>query len=128
MSEIPVSKPFYIGYGIEGDEHKWFADKWYKCKKCGAIWEFIFPDFPSQGSVKNSSGGYDIVNRVNVNVASDPNAGAYRLTQVNPNDLPDNTTGTPTNLSPDEILKIKEERIKMYGKKEVGGNTKIKNK
>ena len=83
-----------------------------------------------QGSVKNSSGGYDIENRVNVNVASDPNpnAGAYRLTKVDPNDLPDNTTRTPTNLSPDEILKIKEERIKMYGKKEVGGNTKIKNK
>ena len=88
----------------------------------------VTPGALIQGRVKNSSGGYDIVNRVNPNVASDKNAGAYRLTQVNPNDLPDNKTGTPTNLSTDEILKIKEERIKMYGRKEVGGNTKIKNK
>lgn len=79
-----------------------------------------------QGRVKNSSGGYDIVNRVNPNVASDPKAGTYRQTNINPNDLPDNLTGQPTNLTPDEIIKKKEERIKMYGRKET--NEKIKNK
>lgn len=50
--EIPVEKPYYIGYGMDGKAMKWYADKWYKCLKCGVLWEFVYPDFPAQGSVR----------------------------------------------------------------------------
>jgi len=50
--EIPVEKPYYIGYSYDGKAMKWYADKWYKCCECDVLWEFIFPDFPAQGCVK----------------------------------------------------------------------------
>lgn len=53
--EIPVEKPYYIGYSSDGKEMKWYADKWYKCVECGVLWEFIYPDFPAQGSVRKFS-------------------------------------------------------------------------
>lgn len=28
------------------------ADKWYKCKRCGCVWEHQYPDFPSLGYVR----------------------------------------------------------------------------
>lgn len=53
--EIPVKKPYYIGHSINGKVVKWYADKWYKCLECGVLWEFIYPDFPAQGSVRKLS-------------------------------------------------------------------------
>lgn len=50
--EIPVEKPYYIGYSANGNEMKWYADKWYKCLECDVLWEFIYPDFPAQGSIR----------------------------------------------------------------------------
>lgn len=50
--EISVKKPYYIGYSIDGKAMKWYADKWYKCLECDTLWEFIYPDFPAQGSVR----------------------------------------------------------------------------
>lgn len=57
--ETPVETPYYIGYCANGDEMKWYANKWYKCLACKTRWEFIFPDFPAQGSVrKMEADGY----------------------------------------------------------------------
>lgn len=53
--EIPVEKPYYIGYGVSEKAMNWYADKWYKCLKCGALWEFVYPDFPAQGFVRKLS-------------------------------------------------------------------------
>lgn len=50
--EIPVERPYYIGYSADGEAMKWYADKWYKCLECDALWEFIYPDFPAKGSVR----------------------------------------------------------------------------
>ena len=50
--DIPVKKPYYIGYSADGKAMKWYADKWYKCLACGVLWEFKYPDFPAQGSVR----------------------------------------------------------------------------
>lgn len=41
---ILVHRPYYsLG---------WFADKWYKCRSCGRVWEFIYPDFPAHGRIR----------------------------------------------------------------------------
>ena len=53
--EIPAERPYYTGYSVNGNTMKWYADKWYKCLECGVIWEFIYPDFPAQGSVRKLS-------------------------------------------------------------------------
>ena len=53
--EIPVEKPYYIGYCDHGEAMKWYADKWYQCLACGVLWEFIYPDFPAQGEVRKLS-------------------------------------------------------------------------
>lgn len=50
--EIPVKKPYYVGYSADGKEMEWYADKWYKCLECNILWEFIYPDFPAQGKVR----------------------------------------------------------------------------
>ena len=39
------------------DEYKWYADKWYKCKCCGTLWEFRYPDFPAKGFVRKFEDG-----------------------------------------------------------------------
>lgn len=49
---IPVTKPYYIGYSNISGEHKWYADKWYKCNSCDTIWEIIYPDFPAKGKAR----------------------------------------------------------------------------
>lgn len=53
--EIPVERPYHTGYSVEGKAMKWYADKWYKCLECDVLWEFIYPDFPAQGSVRKLS-------------------------------------------------------------------------
>lgn len=54
--EIPVENPYYVGYSdLDGKEMRWYADKWYKCLECGALWEFDYPDFPAQGFVRKLS-------------------------------------------------------------------------
>lgn len=40
-----------------GNAVKWYADKWYKCKDCGALWEFDYPDFPASGFVRKFDDG-----------------------------------------------------------------------
>lgn len=55
--EISVDKPYYIGYSATGKQMEWYADKWYKCNICGTIWEFQYPDFPAQGSVRKFENG-----------------------------------------------------------------------
>lgn len=49
-AELFVEKPYYIGF-------EWMADKWYKCKVCGCLWEVKYPDFPAKGFVRKFSDG-----------------------------------------------------------------------
>lgn len=53
--EIPIEEPYHVGHGANGDLMEWYADKWYKCQDCGVVWEFVYPDFPAQGSVRKLS-------------------------------------------------------------------------
>jgi len=56
FEDIPVKLPFYVGIsGIE--KIKWHATKWYKCKVCGCLWEFNYPDFPAQGFIRKFDDG-----------------------------------------------------------------------
>ncbi len=52
FEEIKVTKPHYTAINLKGQKVEWFADKWYRCKCCGVIWEFDYPDFPACGFVK----------------------------------------------------------------------------
>lgn len=53
FQEIPVKKPYYVGYGVGRNARmEWYADHWYLCSDCGTLWEFVYPDFPAQGSVR----------------------------------------------------------------------------
>lgn len=59
--DVPVELPYFCGYGLKPeeakDEFKWYADKWYKCKCCGTLWEFLYPDFPMKGFVRKFPDG-----------------------------------------------------------------------
>lgn len=59
--ELPVVEPYFQGYNLPPDkvkdEYKWYADKWYKCKKCGTLWEIKYPDFPAKGFVRKFADG-----------------------------------------------------------------------
>ena len=59
--DIPVELPYFCGYNLDPkevkDEFKWYADRWYKCKSCGTLWEFRYPDFPAKGFVRKFSDG-----------------------------------------------------------------------
>lgn len=50
--EVPVDKPYHVGQNIKGEIMRWYANKWYKCLVCGVIWEFIYPNFPAQGTIR----------------------------------------------------------------------------
>lgn len=56
FKEEEVTKPFYIWKG-NGEEKKWYATRWYKCLKCGCLWEFNYPDFPASGFVRKFDDG-----------------------------------------------------------------------
>lgn len=52
FTELPPRKPYYKFKKIS-----WYADKWYKCKICGCLWEYVKPDFPASGSVRKFPNG-----------------------------------------------------------------------
>lgn len=54
--DIPVKKPYFTGYSNKSTLN-WYAEKWYKCKKCGCLWEFRYPDFPEKGFVRKFQNG-----------------------------------------------------------------------
>jgi len=54
--DTPVKTPFYIGLS-KVQNIEWYATKWYKCNKCGCLWEFNYPDFPAQGFVRKFEDG-----------------------------------------------------------------------
>lgn len=55
--DISVVQPYYIGYDINGNEMKWYADKLYRCNVCGVLWEFLYPDFPSKDFIRKFTDG-----------------------------------------------------------------------
>ena len=54
--ETSVETPFYVGYS-NAQNIEWYATKWYKCRICGCLWEFNYPDFPAQGFVRKFKDG-----------------------------------------------------------------------
>ncbi len=54
--EISVQQPYYIGESAL-QTIQWYADKWYKCKVCGCLWELVYPDFPAHGFVRKLEDG-----------------------------------------------------------------------
>ena len=63
FKEIKPQKPYYIWSNRER-EKKWYATKWYQCKKCGCLWEFNYPDFPAKGFVrKYTQGNWKFIKR-----------------------------------------------------------------
>ena len=52
FEEIKVTLPYYEGHDRNGNIIKWYADRWYRCKICGTIWEFQYPEFPACGEVR----------------------------------------------------------------------------
>ncbi len=54
--EEKVLTPYYVWK--EKNEHiEYYATKWYRCKLCGCLWEFNYPDFPSKGFVNKYEDG-----------------------------------------------------------------------
>ena len=61
--EIPVKEPYFVGKS-KLQTINWYADKWYLCRKCGCLWEFIYPDFPANGFVRKfKDGAYKMMER-----------------------------------------------------------------
>ncbi len=56
--EVPVKKPHYQSNDILGNTINWYANKWYKCRCCGTLWEFDYPEFPASGFVRKFENGY----------------------------------------------------------------------
>ena len=59
--DIPVTEPYFCGYHLKSEDikedYKWYANKWYRCKDCGILWEFQYPDFPAKGFVRKFEDG-----------------------------------------------------------------------
>lgn len=56
FEELEVKSPYY-SYTDCNEHIEWFATKWYRCKNCGCLWEFNYPDFPAKGFVRKFSNG-----------------------------------------------------------------------
>ncbi|PHU39789.1 hypothetical protein CSX00_09240 [Pseudobutyrivibrio ruminis] len=54
--DIKVDEPYYL-WRNGNREVAYYATKWYKCKCCGCLWEFEYPDFPQKGFVKKYKDG-----------------------------------------------------------------------
>ena len=54
--DIPVETPYFTGQSVL-QTINWSADKWYRCKACGCLWEFTYPDFPALGFVRKFPDG-----------------------------------------------------------------------
>lgn len=52
FKDVQVQKPYYSWRTFH-----YYADKWYKCKCCGCLWEFIYPDFPAYGMIRKFPDG-----------------------------------------------------------------------
>ncbi len=51
FEDAPISVPLE-----RQDDHgrvfaRWYPDKWYRCRVCGQLWAFIYPEFPALGNV-----------------------------------------------------------------------------
>lgn len=51
FEDVPVLKPIRL-LGDQGNVvTEWYPDKWYRCRICGQLWAFEYPDFPAQGNI-----------------------------------------------------------------------------
>lgn len=61
FEEEKVAEPYYTWeanlWKGEWGSTKWYATKWYKCRVCGCLWEFEYPDFPSCGFIRKFEDG-----------------------------------------------------------------------
>ena len=51
-----AAQPYYI-WKNRNRKIGYYATKWYRCRSCGCLWEFEYPDFPANGFVKKYSDG-----------------------------------------------------------------------
>ena len=51
FEDIPIQNPIRLFDDYGNIVTEWYPDKWYKCKVCGQLWAFEYPDFPAQGNV-----------------------------------------------------------------------------
>lgn len=51
FEDVPVLKPIQLFDDQGNVVIEWYPDKWYRCKICGQLWAFEYPDFPAQGNV-----------------------------------------------------------------------------
>lgn len=51
FEDVPILKPIQLFDDHGNVVTQWYPEKWYKCKVCGQIWAFEYPDFPAQGNV-----------------------------------------------------------------------------
>ena len=56
LIEIPVTEPYFVGKS-KLQTINWYADKWYFCKRCGCLWEFVYPDVPASGFIRKFQNG-----------------------------------------------------------------------
>lgn len=56
FEEIKPNIPYYRSK-IGKEKTEWYATKWYRCKSCGCLWEFNYPDFPARGFVRKFPDG-----------------------------------------------------------------------
>lgn len=58
FSDVKVESPYYVWIDeVSAEKVEWYANKWYKCNSCGALWEFSYPDFPTKGFVRKYENG-----------------------------------------------------------------------
>ena len=45
----------WVWMAVRGDEYDFM--RWFKCRKCGCLWEYSKPDFPAMGYVRKFPDG-----------------------------------------------------------------------
>ena len=55
--EEDLNKEPYYTWTDGAETVSYTAAKWYRCKACGCLWEFNYPDFPAPGFVRKYPDG-----------------------------------------------------------------------
>ncbi len=51
FEDAPITVPLQILDDYGKTVTQWYPDKWYRCRVCGQLWAFDYPDFPARGTV-----------------------------------------------------------------------------
>jgi len=62
---VTITEPLVISDASGIPVVTWYPTKWYRCKICGMVWAFDYPDFPAKGCVyKLTSKGDPVTNSI----------------------------------------------------------------